>query len=419
MGTTPSSSDHHHRTPKAPPTSPRNPRFIGLPNPPTPPNIPNPNTSNSHNPATTTLNTNSNPTPNLSPNHPTSTPGNAATSTSPPNSARIRFTVPGLQLSSLSKNRDEKDEPPISVRFTKKPQTISSIKTPPLSPRESYADREVKIFHFIYNGIQKDLKVYEGTPADLVWRTLFQQLGLLTAGGTNMEILKDSVSLSDSDGCPVVFSPEHIPHDEKLFVQFHNLPSNRGGNRESTVNNNTERKEKKSVSSEESSQTETSDASSEGSDMEFEWDVKWNSLYCGYNLLDNDRTITTGTSAVSRSSSMPILISNRSFKKGTGVYKWRIVFKEEKTHHAAGIVSEEEISFPRKCASFGNHFPSVPWFFKTSPMGEKETIIILDTNKSKVTINGKVYEGIPDSVYAAVCFKMPISMEARLLFDVE
>jgi len=284
---------------------------------------------------------------------------------------------------------------------------------------------EVKIFHFIYNGIQKDLKVYEGTPSDLVWRTLFQQLGLLHAGGTNMEVLKDSVSLVDSDGCPVVFSPEHIPHDEKLFVQFHNMPSNRGGTRENNnntvVNETKEKKEKKSVSSEESSETETSEVTTEGSaeDLEFEWDVKWNSLYCGYNLQDNDRTITTGTSVISRSTSMPILISNRCFKKGTGVYKWRIVFKEEKTHHAAGIVSEEEISFPRKCASFGNHLPSVPWFYKTSPMGEKDTIIILDTNKSKVTINGKVYEGIPDSVYAAVCFKMPISMEARLLFDIE
>jgi hypothetical protein len=402
-------------------------------NPTTPPNISQStgSSSNSHH-------TGSNTNPNLSPNpHPLlntnsnsgtagNTPDGPTNTNTNPNSARIRFTVPGLQLGSLNKNRDESNEPPISVRFTKKPQTynnvnINNIKTPPLSPRETYADREVKIFHFIYNGTQKDLKVYEGTPPDLVWRTLFQQLGLLHAGGTNMEVLKDSVSLVDSDGCPVVFSPEHIPHDEKLFVQFHNLPGNKGGAKE---NNNTVanvKKEQKSVSSDESSQTETSDATSEGSaeDLEFEWDVKWNSLYCGYNLQDSDRTITTGTSAVSRSTSMPILISNRCFKKGTGVYKWRIVFKEEKTHHAAGIVSEEEISFPRKCASFGNHLPSVPWFYKTSPMGEKETIIILDTNKSKVTINGKVFEGIPDSVYAAVCFKMPISMEARLLFDIE
>jgi len=109
-----------------------------------------------------------------------------------------------------------------------------------------------------------------------------------------------------------VFSPEHIPHDEKLFVQFQRTRENN-----TVVNEKNEKKEKKSVSSEESSQTETSDVTSEGSaeELEFEWDVKWNSLYCGYNLQDKDRTITTGTLAVSRSTSMPILISNRCFKK--------------------------------------------------------------------------------------------------------
>jgi len=116
---------------------------------------------------------------------------------------------------------------------------------------------------------------------------------------------------------------------------------------------------------------------------------------------------------------MPILISNRSFKKGTGVYKWRVVFKAEVPQFCTGIISEEEISFPRKCASFGNHFPSVPWFYKTSPMGEKIVVIILDTNKSQVTINGKVFEDIPDSVYAGISFKMGLPVEAQLLFDVE
>jgi len=271
-------------------------------------------------------------------------------------------------------------------------------------------NKDYKIFHFFYNGTQKDLKVYEGTPIELIWRTLFRQLGISHSAGANLESLIDSISILDSDGCPVVFSPEHIPHDVKLYVQNSPTLMPTSGYTKTTM---TREPPLKSTSSEKSSSEDVSE------DMEFSWDARWNSLYCGYTLQDDDRIIATGNSLVARSSSMPILISNRSFKKGTGVYKWRVIFKEEMKHHGVGLVWEEEISFPRKCASFGNHFPSVPWFYKTAQMGEKNTVIILDTNKSKAIINGKVFEGIPDSVYAAVCFKMPLNMEAQLLFDVE
>jgi len=162
---------------------------------------------------------------------------------------------------------------------------------------------------------------------------------------------------------------------------------------------------------------ETSSENKSGEDREFGWDQKWNSLYCGYTLIDNK--ITTGTGPVAKTSSMPILISNRSFKKGTGVYKWRVTFSDEMSQHCAGIVFAEEISFPRKCSTFGNHFPSVPWFDKTAPMGAKNTVIKLDTNKAKLNINGKIFENLPDTVYAGVCFKMPQGgTEAKLLFDV-
>jgi hypothetical protein len=283
--------------------------------------------------------------------------------------------------------------------------------------------KEFKIFHFFYNDTQKDLKVYTGTPVELVWRTLFQQLGIPHSPQATLASLIDSISIVDCDDCTVVFSPEHIPHGVKLYVHCTvSCPT------PTTMTTTAATTNLKSVTKEQSNSSENSN--SEGSkqsessrevseDMEFSWDAKWNSLYCGYTLQDNDRTLSSGNTLVSRSSSMPILISNRAFKKGTGVYKWRVVFKEEMKHHAVGLVWEEEISFPRKCASFGNHFPSVPWFYKTSQMGVKNTVIILDTNKSKAIINGKEIEGIPDSVYAAVCFKMPLNMEAQLLFDVE
>jgi len=273
--------------------------------------------------------------------------------------------------------------------------------------------------------IKKDLKVYTGTPVELVWRTLFQQLGIPHSPQATLASLIDTISIVDSDGCSVVFSPEHIPHDVNLYVECYvvspekTTPVTTGrlsGTRKSEVKEgNSGEKEKE----EPGEKQQVEEESEESEEMEFSWDGKWNSLYCGYNLQDNDRMITMGNSLVARSSSMPILISNRCFKKGTGVYKWRVVFKEEKKDHGVGLIWEEEISFPRKCASFGNHPPSVPWFYKTAQMGEKNTVIILDTNKSKAIINGKVFEGIPDSVYAAVCFKIPLNMEAQLLFDVE
>jgi len=310
---------------------------------------------------------------------------------------------------------------------------VSPPVSPPLSPRslENYQTREDKIFHFHYRGIQKDLKVYVGTPVNLIWRTLFQQLGILQPGGTNFEQLLDSVALLDNDGCPVVFSPEHIPHDEKLYVQFtspRNLPRSpltHSHNRIKSKSNSgvssheTSEEEKKASHTDEESNETSSENNILGEDREFCWDAKWNTLYCGYTLSDGDRCIKAGTSQVARSSSMPILISNRSFKKGTGVYKWHVVFNEEAVYHCAGIVSAEEISFPRKCATFGNHFPSVPWFHKTSPMGIKNTTIILDTNRLKVTINGNTFDNLPDVVYAGVCFKMSQGMEAQLFFDVQ
>jgi len=377
------------RNPRAPPTSPRTFR----------PNSHTPTTSTT--PGSETLNFTKPQLPNL-----TQTTTQGTTTNTPQSAGRptsVRFSVPGLQLQNLQSYDVAHDTRPVSVRYSSRPLNRDpGFKTPPLSPRDT--NREFKIFHFHYNGKQKDLKVYEGTPVELVWRTLFQQLGIPHTTGATLESLIDSISIVDSDGCSLVFSPEHIPHDEKLYV--HDCVA--------VADTHT-----KTESSEVTEDSAAESNSEEGDEVEFSWDSKWNSLYCGYSLADDDRTVTIGNSLVARSTSMPILISNRSFKKGTGVYKWRVVFKEDMTHHAAGIVSEEEIIFPRKCASFGNHFPSVPWFHKTSPMGEKSTVIILDTNKSKVTINGKVFEGIPDKVYAGLCFKMSLNMEAQLLFDVE
>jgi len=83
--------------------------------------------------------------------------------------------------------------------------------------------------------------------------------------------------------------------------------------------------------------------------------------------------------------------------------------------NGAGILSEEEISFPRKCAAFANHPPSVPWFYKTAIRVTKSVYIILDTNNSQITINDKVIKGLPDVVYAGVCFKMSSQVEATLI----
>jgi hypothetical protein len=290
--------------------------------------------------------------------------------------------------------RDGKENVSSPVRVSKTTRLRNAIKSfSPCKESSAFKKKEgYKVLHFVYSGKKFDLKYFPGTPIELIWKTLFKEMGILQRN-VDFESLMNRVSFLDSNGCSVVFSPEHIPDDEMLHVQI-DIPV-----QPVTVHLNDKQYE----------------YCWDSEDKDFAWNNMWNSLYCGYTLLNDCRTIRSGTSILSRSVSIPILISNRCFHKGTGIYEWSVIFSKETNENGAGILSEEEISFPRKCAAFANHPPSVPWFYKTAVRGTNNVYIILDTNNSQITINGKLIKGIPDVVYAGVCFKMSSQVEATVI----
>jgi len=252
------------------------------------------------------------------------------------------------------------------------------------------APSKYKTFHFYFEGISYDIKVYCGTPLHLIWRTLFTKIGLLKRG-LDFDKLMDNVSIRDSHGSALVFSPDHVPTEEILYVEFlipliQPMVILRNG------------------------------LLPESRDREFCWNVEWNNLYCGYGLSEGNRKIYAERSTLSRCNSLPVAISNRSFIKGSGAYKWRVIFNEKMIGNKAGIISEDEISFPRKCSTFGNYLPSIPWFYKTSNQDDQVITIILDMDKLELTVNEKLIQHIPDKVYAGVCFNNSSKIEAILSF---
>jgi len=219
---------------------------------------------------------------------------------------------------------------------------------------------------------------------------LFTKIGLLKRG-LDFDKLMDNVSIRDSHGSALVFSPDHVPTEEILYVEFlipliQPMVILRNG------------------------------LLPESRDREFCWNVEWNNLYCGYGLSEGNRKIYAERSTLSRCNSLPVAISNRSFIKGSGAYKWRVIFNEKMMGNKAGIISEDEISFPRKCSTFGNYLPSIPCSYKTSNQDDQVITIILDMDKLELTINEKLIQHIPDKVYAGVCFNNSSKIEAILSF---
>jgi len=209
----------------------------------------------------------------------------------------------------------------------------------------------------------------------------------------DFDYLLRNVSLLDSNGFAVVFSPEHVPDNEILHVTF-SVPL-------LPVTVHLDQGVGETIR-----------------DSYFTWDKEWNTTYCGYGLSEENRKLYSKKSRQIRYRSLPIAISNRSFDKGSGIFRWRIIFREDMIGNRAGIISQDEIAFLRKCATFGNYLPSVPWFYRTSENGTGKVLtFLLDMNKLELTVNGKTITDIPEKVYAGVCFNTSVKMDALITFD--
>ena len=285
-----------------------------------------------------------------------------------------------------------------------------------------------KTFNFYHQGSMKQqVKVWPNTPVVDVIQTVFTLFHIMPPRDSNNENLIRNMVFLDEDGTPVVFSPNHIPSGRSFHIHFnckveHSLsastpttvqhdeggggggarPPSGGGAPPSAYNNNN-----------------SIGQLSQPSTRNFKWDAEWNRRQCGYELSSDDTIISMSREVPLPGTSMPILISDRCFEAGSGVYSWRVVWGDQYPYHSAGIVSADEIR-NAPLHDFGSNFKAVPWFYKVHDFGPENQKFVLDMNKRTLTANDIVYANIPDKVYAAICFKHNglNTLEGHLLFDV-
>lgn len=232
--------------------------------------------------------------------------------------------------------------------------------------------------HVFYKGTKQTIKFYPSTKKKDILKMIFKLFYLSESHSWTQ--LKANYMFQDDDGDVVMFDPASIPDNTRLCLCF--IDELLGLNKDDPV--------------------------------PWKWDNKWNNEHCGYKLSFDGRVIECGNTP-ENGGSMPILISNRFFTSGK--HEWTVVWRREMTYHAAGLVSHENVNQPRLLKNYGSKFGNAPLFTATGNMGKKQVHIQLDMDKREALINGVKHYGLPEKVYAGICFKMPHQMHATLLFD--
>lgn len=230
---------------------------------------------------------------------------------------------------------------------------------------------EKKVLHIYFKGNKQTITYFPGTSANEILKMVFKLFYIKD----RLKHLMCNYFFQDENGAITVFSPESTPTETCLYLCFIDAtlglkqphPSNKWG-----------------------------------------WDADWNQKHCGYDLSsDRLRISRPERTPETIERSMPILLSDRSFK--TGKYEWTVIWSEPMTYHGFGLVSAECIRAGDigKLENFGSNFMGVPWFDKTCQMGAPKVNIKLNMDKKEALINDKLYTNLPDEVYAGICFKMP------------
>jgi len=197
-------------------------------------------------------------------------------------------------------------------------------------------------------------------------------------------LLTKSLKLLDDSGIPIVFDPVSIPHEEKLFMQF-------------DLNFKTQK-------------TDPAISKPATIPRKFGWDKYWNSSVCSYTLNDTCERATLE----SDDTSMSVLISNKTLKKGTGIYKFRINFIG-RGYCFAGIVYPRDIANENNARNFGSNFRLVP-SFGDSFVNDIEVRFVVNMDEMEVKINEKRVVLVQDEIYIGVSMKQRGSV-ATLYFD--
>lgn len=269
------------------------------------------------------------------------------------------------------------------------------------------AESGKKSIVFYYQSTAQVVKYYPGTSIPAILGVVLKRFSLAD------ECTIDDLEVLDEDGDPVAFDPAALPNGVKLYVQVSKAPA----------------------------ALDTPPASfpvpvppgggAGGCEVEgpvverplskplFCWDALLNSSI-GYTLSNGDLTLREGSGAFV----MPVLPSTRSFKAGSGSFRWRVVWSQNVTYQGVGLLSNEEKATVTT-VDWGTSFSSMPLFHRTCQTFhfDLETVFELNMDRKELTLRlsggtTKVFADLPDEVWVGVTLKRNgAGARATLYFD--
>lgn len=242
---------------------------------------------------------------------------------------------------------------------------------------------------FHHGNAQQVLRVYPGTPRDVVLNLALQRLSLSST--TTI----DEILLLDEDGTPVAFFPDALPNGCHLYILL----------------------ERAVVT---------------GETPKFRWSADVNNHpNISYGLSACGTILFTGRGGNTSSFSMAILASDKFFTSKSGIVKWRYKWDVEGPYRAIGLLDESDYNH-LLMDDYGDGFAAFPLLHRTSDMSFYEMTgeCTLDMTRRTFTVSHdgaqrKVYDNIPDKVWVgvtvkrgnAVPFEVPDKRLLQIFFD--
>ena len=256
--------------------------------------------------------------------------------------------------------------------------TATSQLLPEINPQPNS-----KTLEFYYKGNSQKIKFFPGTSSENVLKLVFK-LFHLDKVEPDQSVLLKHVLLLDSEGIPMVFEPNAIPTDEKLYMTFDcNL-------KESVQTSSVSRSRTKRV----------------------KWSKDWNTRVCKGNYVVNE----SGTEVKHQGGghSMPLIITDTPLKKGDGIQKFKIHMNGP-GYNFAGIAYGNDLKNEVGASQWGNDFTQIPSFQNTFN-GASTVKFDFDMDKLKAEINGNKFDLPDDNIYLGVSMKHEVST-AQIIYD--
>lgn len=247
-----------------------------------------------------------------------------------------------------------------------------------------------------FDGSSQRVKYYPGTlKEDIIELTLKLFNKLPVEDRESLKQIEGHCIFHDSDGDPVVFSPDVLPSGTKLFLRIQ--PLSEGVLNIATPPN-----------------------------IPWHWDALINSHpNIRYSLSENNTCARDPPPVpLGQYFAMPILCANRSITSGRHI--WRCFFSKFITHSAFGLISKDEYNILKE-RDFAKDFKQFPLFYKFWSLDIDSTNLVmrLDMSARICTVETKGTDrqthqvmDLPEEVWPAFTTKRKHGCAARVYFDV-